>query len=215
MNAFVATGLFDSPWIIVAIVLFTTIYNWLAKRRQNSPADKRTDGSEPPAPSSKPPGEFNLEEALRRLMGEEPPASVPAPPPIPRAAQDELPPVEDWPDPEQLQPEPTWRKEAEAAEAEVRQAAIQTGPPLRPPLIAVERASATTLEASEQDERDARRFEQLNEQGRHPATVVGGAGRERRSHAGTRADSPWRNRRSVRRAFVASLIFAPPKGLEP
>ena len=148
-------------------------------------------------------------------MGEEPPPRAPSPPPIPRAAQDELPPVEDWPDQEQLQPEPTWRKQAEEAEAEVPQPAIQTGPPLRPPPIAVERASTTTLEASEQDAQDARRFEQLNEQGRHPATVVGGAGRERRSHAGTRADSPWRNRRSVRRAFVASLIFAPPKGLEP
>jgi hypothetical protein len=212
MNLLFAAGLFDQPWLVLVFLIVGVISNWLMKRRQEKEAGPQPEGNEPP-PSSKPPGEFNLEETLRRLMGEEPPSRPPSPPPIPRAAQGESPPVQDWPDPEQLQSEQTWRKQAEEGEEEIRQPATQAAPPLRPPpLVAAERTSTMTSEASEQT---ARRFEQLNEQGRHPATVVGGAGRERRLHAGTRSDSPWRNRRSLRRAFVASLVFAPPKGLEP
>jgi hypothetical protein len=211
MNVFFASGLFDQPWLVLVFIVVGVVSNWLMKRRQEKEAGHRPEGNEPPPPSSKPPGEFNLEETLRRLMGEEPPTRPPSPAPIPRAARDELPPVQEWLDQEQLEPEQTWRKQAEE---EVPQPANQTGPTLRPPLIAVERANATTIEASEQEEQAARRFEQLNEQGRHPATVVGGAGRERRAHADTRAAPLWRNRRSARRAFVASLIFAPPKGLE-
>ena len=55
--------------------------------------------------------------------------------------------------------------------------------------------------------------EQLNEQGRHPATVVN-TRRGRRSRTGARAVALVRDARTVRQAFVASLVFGPPKAFE-
>lgn len=56
----------------------------------------------------------------------------------------------------------------------------------------------------------AQRFAQLNEQGSHPATVVN-TRRSRRSRENARAVALVRDARTVRRAFVASLRFSPPK----
>lgn len=195
MNSFFAASLFDNPWVVIVIVVGGALVNWLSTRRAAKQAEQRPEGESPSAPSSKPPGEFNLDEALRRLMGEEAPAPVPAPPPIPRAASGEAPSVPEWEEEEPLPP------------------VTQTVPTPRPPLIVVSQASIVTGDAGEQQELAARRFEQLNEQGRHPATVVD-HGRGHRARAGQRAASPWRNPRSARRAFVASLVFGPPKGLE-
>ena len=196
MNPLFATGLFDSPWLIAILIIVGAISNWVTKRRQEKQAEAPPEGDEPAPAASKPPSGFNLEEALRRLMGEEPPEPARAPPRIPRAAQDELPPVPDWQEEEPFQP------------------AEQAVPPLRPPPIVMAQASITTTAASEQQVQAARRFEQLNEQGRHPATVVG-RGRGNRSGAGKRAASLWRDPRSARQAFVGSVVFAPPKSLEP
>jgi len=196
MNALFAAGLFDNPWVVAVIVVVGALVNWLSKRRQEKQAGQPAEGDEPSPSAGKPPGEFSLEETLRRLMGEEPPAPRPAPPPIPGAAQGGLPPVPDWEEEEPFQP--------------VRQSV----PPVRPPLIGVSQTSVTTTAVSEQQEEAARRFEQLNEQGRHPATVAGHR-RGHRSRAGKRAASLWRDPRSARQAFVASLVFGPPKGSEP
>jgi len=191
MNVFFAAGLFENPWIVAVIVLGGALVNWLSKRREKKQADQPPEGHEPPPTADKPPGEFNLEETLRRLMGEEP--STPTPPPIPRALRGEVPPpVPDWEEPELFQP--------------VR----QTVPPLRPPRSVLDAATAV----SEEEAEAARRFEQFNEQGRHPATVVS-HGRGHLSHASRRAASRWLDPRSARQAFVASLVFGPPKGLEP
>ncbi|MCX6914920.1 MAG: hypothetical protein NT167_18020 [Verrucomicrobia bacterium] len=193
MNPLFASGLFDSPWMVAIIIIVGAISNWVTKRRQEKQAEQPPEGDEPAPTASKPTGGLNLEETLRRLMGEEP---APAPPRIPRAAQVELPPV------------PAWHKE------EPFQAARHPVPPLRPPPVVVAQASSTTIAASEQQVQAARRFEQLNEQGRHPATVLG-RGRENRSPAGKRAASRWCDPRSARQAFVGSIVFAPPKSLEP
>jgi type IV secretory pathway VirB10-like protein len=195
MNALFAAGLIDNQWLFAIIVIVGAVANWLSKRRQEKQAEQHPPESEETSPpSGKPAGEFNLEEALRRLMGEEP--SLPVPRPIPHAPPSELPSAPDW------------------EEEESYQTARQTTPPLRPPRIAVAQAIIATTAASEQQEQAARRFEQLNEQARHPATVVSHV-RAYRLHAGKRAASPWRNPRSARQAFVASLVFAPPKSLEP
>jgi hypothetical protein len=194
MNTLLAAGLFDNPWLVAVIVIGGALVNWLSKRRAEKQAAPPPEGEDPSGPSDKPAGEFNLEDALRRLMGEEP--SGPVSPPIPRADRSELPPEPDWQEEEPFQP--------------VR----QTVPPLLPPLIAVPLASITTTAVSEQEEEAARRFEQFNEQGRHPATVVS-HGRGYGSGASRRTSSWWRDPRSARRAFVASLVFGPPKGLEP
>jgi phosphoenolpyruvate carboxylase len=63
-------------------------------------------------------------------------------------------------------------------------------------------------------EQAEKRFEQLTEQVRRPATVVTHT-RQRPVRSGARGTSRWRDVRSVRRAFVASLVFAPPKSFEP
>lgn len=198
MNTLFASGLFDSPWLVAIFIIVGAISNWLVKRRQEKEAEHPPVGNESPPAANKPAGEFNLEETLRRLMGEElpEPARAPAPPPIRRAAEGELPPAPTRP------------------EEELFQAAEQTVPPLRPPPIAVAPASVTTTAASEQQKEAARRFEQLNEQGRHPATVVGHR-RGSRSRTGQRAASLWRDPRSARQAFVGAIVFAPPKGFEP
>ena len=191
MNPFFALGLFDNPWIVIAIVVGSMVANWLSKRRQ----EKQSEGSEPASPSGKAPGEFDLEETLRRLMGEESPVPAP-PPPIPQPVRREL-------------PARTVREKAES-----RQPVRQTKPPLGlPPLTTAQSGLAVTV-VGEQQREAARRFEQLNEQGRHPAVVVG-HGRSHASAVGRRVASPWHNRRKARQAFVASLVFAPPKGLEP
>ncbi len=201
MNALFAAGLFDSPWIVAALIIGSALANWLAKRRQEKQARHQSEGDEPSPPASTPPGEFNLEETLRRLMGEEPPPQAPTPPVIPRAARGELPPARTWSEEEPLPPEP--------APPPARPAA-----PLSRPAITLAQVSVTRREASEPEEQAARRFEQLNEQGRHPARVVSHT-RQRPSRSGPRGASRWRDARSVRRAFVASLVFAPPKSFEP
>lgn len=194
MNTLFAASLFDNPWLVAVIVIGGALINWLSKRRAEKQAGQPPEGDEPSSSSGKPPGQLSLEETLRRLMGEEPHA--PVPPPIPRADRSELPPEPDWQEEEPFQP--------------VR----ETVPPLLPPLIAVVPASVRTTAVSEQEEEAARRFEQFNEQGRHPATAIG-HGRGYRSGAGRRTAPRWRDPRSARQAFVASLVFGPPKGLEP
>jgi len=200
MNALFAAGLFDSPWIIAALVIGSALVNWLAKRRQEKQARDQPEVEETPPSASQPAGEFNLEEALRRLMGEAAPSPAP-PPPIPRTARRELPPV---PIPSENKPRPPeW----------MRQPARPAAPVLRPPL-AVAPVNVAAREAGRQDQLAAQRFEQLNERGRHPAAVVSHT-RQRPVRSGPRGASRWRDARSVRRAFVASLVFAPPKSFEP
>ena len=214
MNTLIAASLFDSPWVLVVIVLGGALSQWLMKRRQRNQADKRQDGDEPvPTAGEHEPSQrqLDLQEALRQLLGGEPPPRAPQPPPIPPVMRDAQP-AEDWSDEEQFQPEPAWRDEAQETYEAARPPAIQTAPPARAH-PALSRANATRIEASERHEKAARRFEQLNEQGRHPATVVN-TGRGLRSHAGARAVALVRDPRTVRQAFVASLVFGPPKAFE-
>jgi phosphoenolpyruvate carboxylase len=71
-----------------------------------------------------------------------------------------------------------------------------------------DRVTSLEIEQAEQ------RFEQLTEQVKRPAKVVTHT-RQRPVRAGARGPSRWRDGRSVRRAFVASLVFAPPKSFDP
>jgi hypothetical protein len=197
MHPFFAASIFDSPWIIVAIVLVSIISNWLSKRRQAKEAEQQQrESPRPPESAGQPAQDFDLEETLRRLMGEEQPPKAPAPPPLPPTMRREVP------------PEPSWE------EREPAQPAWQTPPPIRLPPLPVAQPRFTPTVVGEQQREAARRFEQLNEQGRHPATVVS-HGHRSRSPSGSRLASQWRNPRRARQAFVASIVFAPPKGLEP
>ena len=136
MNVVFAASLFDSPWVVATVIIVGTLINWLAKRREEKKAAQPAGDGSPPAED--PPGEFNLEETLRRFLGEEP---LPRPPPLPPAN--------------------------------------------------------ANLE--------------LSEQARHPARVV----THPREPRARRSASPWRNPKHARQAFVASVIFDPPKCMEP
>jgi hypothetical protein len=194
LNSCFAAGLFDGPWVVLVLIIASALINWLSKRREGKQANGETDGDQPKAPSGKPAVEFDLEEAMRRLLGEETPAPTPAPPPLPRESRSAPPPA---------------KLRTEATPGKV--------PPVVPPLISPARAVARTRAVAspkvERHEQAARRFEELNEQGRHPATVIR-HGRGSRSFPARRAAARWGDPRSARQAFVASLVFAPPKGLE-
>jgi len=215
MNTLFAASLFDNPWVLVVIVLVGALSQWLMKRRQANQAENQPDGGEPLSspgqPQERSPREMDLQEALRQLLGGEPPPRAPQPPPIPPVMR-EAQPANVWSDEEQFQPEQAWRDETEETYEAARPPAIQPAPPSRSH-SALARASATRIEAGKQNEEAVRRFEQLNEQGRHPATAVG-IGRKRRSREGTRAIGLLRDHRTVRQAFVASLVFGPPKAFE-
>jgi len=183
MNVLFAAGPFDNPWIVAVLLIVGALVNWLTKRRAKKQAEQ-PQGDEPSAASGKPAGELDLEAALRRLMGIEPPAPVPAPPPLPGAARDELPPGPDW------------------QEGEPYQKPAPTVPTSLPPPVPLSQAAFTGAAAGEQ----------LQGPVRHPATVVGHA---RRHHSRAAGRTRWRDPRSARRAFVAAVVFAPPKSLEP
>lgn len=87
-----------------------------------------------------------------------------------------------------------------------------TAPRLRPPPTRMSEPSVAGTMAGEEIERSSIRFEQLKEQGRHPAAAAGAGRRLRPARA--RHVRFWRDRQKARQAFVASLVFGPPRGLE-
>lgn len=209
-----AQRLLENPLVLVLILLFGALSSWLMKRRQRNEEANQSEGEEllpssgSPSRPARPP---DLEDALRRLLGGEPPPQM-APPPLVHASRDEQsPPVRIGR--EEFRPEREWVDEAEETYEAARPAVIQTALP-SPPLHALTRTNVTRIEASGRHEQAVRHFEQLSEQGRHPATVVN-CGRGSRSRESGRGAAFLRDSRTVRQAFIASLVFAPPKGLEP
>ena len=183
MNLIFAAGLFDSPWVVAAIIIIGAFVNWLSQLRQQKQqrdAEKRAQEGQTESPPT-PQGEFDLEETLKRWLGEEVPKPTPAlPPVIPRAPN-------------------------------VPRPARQGGgvpSVMPPPLIATMPREA--LEVSEVQKQAAARLAQATGQVRehHPAVAQVRRGR------GAQWSGVWRDRSSVRRAFVSSLVFGPPKGLE-
>jgi hypothetical protein len=214
MNTFFAASLLDSPWGILVIVVVGALSNWLMKRRQRSQADERQDSDEPvPTAAAHEPArrQLDLQEILRPLLGGEPPPRVPGPPPSPPVLRDAQQP-EGWPDEEQCQPEQGGLDEPQETYEAARPSTIQPAPPSWAH-SALTRANAPRIEASETHERAACRFEQLNEQGKYSPTVTN-PGRGRRSRENTGALGLFRGHRKVRQAFVASLVFGPPKAFE-
>lgn len=190
MNPLFASGLFDNPWIILVIFIITALSSWFSKHR----AEKEAKDDAPPVSPRKPPRaprEFDLEQAMRQLLGEELPAKVPAPPPIPALTRNS-----DW---QVEEPAPQMRR---------------TVPPLPPLQVTLAPARAVSMTESEEETEDARRPAPLSGSGHAPPGVVLHK-RDRHPRAGNYLPYQWRDPRSARQAFVASLVFGPPKGLEP
>lgn len=210
MSTIVVASLFESPWVLLVIVLVGALSQWLTKRRQASEADSRPDNDAPlPSPGKSEERlqrELDLQEVLRQLLGGEPPPRAPQPPPISPVMRD-APALEVGSDEEPVQPEHARMDKPQETYEAARPAAIHTAPS-RP--YSASRSNATPITISEQS---VRRFEPLVEHARHPAAMVT-TGRERHSHGGARAIGWLRDHQTVRQAFVASLVFGPPKAFE-
>jgi hypothetical protein len=189
----IAAGLFDSPWVLIALVVASGIANWLSKRRAEKNGELPPSDQQPSAPPPVAPPDW--EERLRRMLGEDlPPASPPptaAPPPIirpvtpPRSAPPLLRPAR--------QPMPP-------------------APPQRPPPVEIVPVIVpqTVKEASAEIEETVRRYE-LQEAAAKAALHHSIARAPRRA---TGLKTSLRQPQAARQGFVASLVFGPPKGLE-
>ena len=181
MNTLIAASLFDSPWAVVVIILVGTLVNWLSQRRQRQKPIE-TEGAEPSTPAE-PLEKFDVEAALRRLLGQpaEPPA---APPPL------------------ESRPAQT------AATVSPAPPALSSGARVRP-LASIRNTAAAQLQQARS----------LPRQPRATPTVgiipVVDRRHSARSHPRTHHRWKWHSRQSMRQALIASLVFSPPKGLEP
>jgi hypothetical protein len=200
--------------VLLAFVVLSVASTWLTKKRSGKEADPGSDEAEPP-PSPATQGRAarpaDWEEALRRLLGGEPSPQVPPPLPIPSARRDKVPsPV--GADEESYTPE--WsepRETSESYDGAVEHADSTAAPPR--PGAALAHATVASDEASERPEKATRLLQKLDAAPKRPATVASNR-RWRRSPEGVRAVALVRDARTVRQAFVASLVFGPPKALE-
>ncbi len=200
MNLPLAGNPFDNPWVFAAVLVLGALANWLSKRQRDRQAGEPSEEADSPPPAaSRPPAEINLEETLRRLLGGE--LQAPIPPPAPPVMAD----------PSRSVPPPL----PGGLEEEPRQAAWQTllvprpPPPALPPPV-----NLPDFPAASEVVRATNRFESKGEQGRPSATVVDHL-RGHRACKDERTATRWRNPGSARQALVASIVFAPPKSLEP
>lgn len=204
-----ANGLFDQPWLVAVFIIVGLISNWLMKRRQEQEAARRPEGERPSAPE-KPEEEFDLETAMRRLLGEPPPTQPPPPPVIPGAQKPPALTDARQSDAEALRSEQAWQEEPEEGWAEDGEQLRPATPPLRPPPVSTSLARVTG--PTEAQAQAARRFAQSSAPGGGRSALVP-QGRAALSAAEPRT-AYWRNARNARQAFVASLVFGSPKGLE-
>jgi hypothetical protein len=172
-------GLFDSPWVVIAILVASGIANWLAQRRaqkgeENSPTDSET----PPAAT---PG---WQEKLRELLEEAQAQSQPRPTP-PTSG-----------------PPPLLRRTS-PPEVVIVPPVIPSGdshatPSLRPPPVAI----AAPRDSEHRD---------FKAKVPKPTVLTSAPGATR---SRGKLQETLRHPDTARQAFVASLVFGPPKGLE-
>lgn len=195
VSPFIIAGLFDGPWVIIAIVVAGALTNWLSKRREEKAANEKSkDGSAPASAQSALP---DWEERLRRLLGEE------FVPPAPRPTQP-------------VQPAPPLRRPSAPPTATrppiIRPADRRPASPLRPPPVEVAPVTglATANQVSGGVGETVRRFEQLDPAVMTPVRPIGARADQRGSALG----NSLRQKQAARQAFIASLVFGPPKAFE-
>lgn len=206
MNWIFGAGFFDNPWIVVAFFIGSALVNWISQQRQQR---RRRENQIPreSSPETQPSAaEFDPEELVRRLFGER--DQMESPPPLPKTPN-ELGPARPIRDGTAL---PT-AKPAEVWLEGVYESIPPTPPVLSSPSRGRTRSDGPILEPVEPAEPEIVRVTYSTMHGIPKANVLDVRG----NHAvplGGRSN-PWRDRRALRRAFVTSLLLAPPKGLEP
>ena len=195
MSPFIIAGLLDGPWVVIAIVVAGALTNWLNKRREEKAAGEKSNTDS--APAQPQPATSDWEERLRRLLGEE---LVPPLPQPTRPAQP-APPLRRPTPPAAVTPPPI-----------LRPAERQTASPMRPPPVEVAPVvgMATPNQASGGVEETVRRFEQMDPAVMTPVRPIVAIGNRRGSAPGVSLRQP----QAARQAFIASLVFGPPKALE-
>jgi hypothetical protein len=210
----------DSFLITLLVLAIAAVSNWLQKRAQ-SEEQSRPKPRIPPRPLSPPPGrrptqapptaprptlESTIERELKRLLGEELPPEAPvAPPPltpgvhrIPQAPPPHLSPSGGRQLTKDVAPPPLSQPASVVATAAVLPTAL-----------------ASYGRAQQLHESVAERLRQVEQQTRHHGV------RAALPPAGAAPAAPSllrhlaRNPAAARQAFIGSLIWGPPKGLEP
>ncbi len=208
MNTLAAANPFENPLVLAALAVVWVIANLLIKRRQRSKADSRPDSDDmqtAPDAKERPERLPDLQEVLGQLLGGEP--SPQAPPPPTRVLRD----GESSRRTSEEEQEGLWTGETSEAYEESLPSAQEAAERPRPE-TGLAQVSATRIEAIETSEEEAR-FARLVES-IEPTPIVANCVRGRVARKAVRATSPWRNSQAARRAFVASLLFAPPKAFE-
>ncbi len=195
MNSLLAANPFENPWGYAIVLIIGALVNWLAKRSQNRQATQPPPGDRPPATGNPPSSEFNLEDALRRLMGEEPLPPRQRPPVISDSAQSGPP------------------SDGQTDEVEVRSTLghSQSAIPTSLGQAAPGTVTRTTIDA--EWEEAMHRFGNSRDKGRPSRDILEHRSTRRASSVNPRKPTPWRNPVSARQAWVASIVFGPPPSL--
>lgn len=177
-------GLFDSPWVVIAILIASGVANWLAQRRAQKEEPDSSNESEPPP--AVPPSIASWQERLRKMIEE----AEAAPPP--QSSEGAAPPLVRRPTPPEVVIVPPVITATETYSA----------PPRRPPPVAVVAAPASEYRAPQRATKAP---------GTKPPVSVGTM---RRPPERSLLQETLRHPATARQAFVASLVFGTPKGLE-
>lgn len=212
-----AIPLDNNTLILLVLVAASAISSWVQNWRKRTAEKSRGEHpAPPPRPRESLPEQPSMEEILRRLLGGEPPVETPAPPasppPLAGTRRGELPPLvgsrEDQPEPEM-----SWREETQLPPSPPRAKPAMESVPRRtskPPAMPAAKPAAAPMHPSSGS--SIPHLERLGVPPPHSTVIT--RGHRRRSSVGDRAIAQVRNPRAVRQAFVASLVFGPPKSLE-
>ncbi|MBI3417719.1 MAG: hypothetical protein HY043_20700 [Verrucomicrobia bacterium] len=222
-----AANSWESLLIFVGLVLISAISNWLKKKRAGQgEADWPAEENTLPIPRPRPPAQTpprptpsqprNWEEELRRLLGEEEPAHPP-PVPAPRTPPTAAPTPASTSKPVKLPPAPVVSQPLSTFEMPpmLQEISVEDSPNLE--LSHREMELARMDESRQSHQRAARLQGQVADQMQQANEQVSRHTHARRLSASTEAAqvvAMLRHPRTARQAFVASLVFDPPKAFE-
>ena len=228
MPLFAVTNSWESLLIAVVLIAISAISNWLKKKRASNDSETwPSEESTLPIPRSRPPARtstptaspapakrLDWEEELRRLLGEEEPAPPP-PVPTPRPQASTAPPPVSKP--VKLPPPPVVSQTLSTIEMPpvLQSISVEDSPNLE--LSHREMQLARMDESRQSHQRAARVSGQVAEQMQRADEQVSRHTHARRLSASTEAAQVvalLRHPRTARHAFVASLVFGPPKAFE-
>ena len=241
MNGSLPTGLAadgllaitDNPWIVLAIVVISAITSWVQSRNKKDgqaepwggEADetyqpyRRTGGAGAPNPNQP----LDWEEELKRLLEGKPPLDStagtppPPPPPIVRRVPPPPPPLPVSVARESLPTDHEGKPSRESAVTPWQDVSLDTQPKPTKPLATLEHSTHAYQRASQLHETVATHLQRVDEQTeKHGKPLVATVIPRR---AAVTADARavvalLRHPATARQAMLASLVLAPPKGME-